>query len=131
MFIMHRYGIEFIASTRVIIVNEAYIHYKLFYLYFFRIRWGKDLNGKFYFCLRGFTLLHYCDNLRQSLINSNLETWHIFLIFNEIHTINSCIRLSSFFSFLLFCYLHECYSWTVNVTFWLLWCSVYYIILYH
>lgn len=120
---MHRYGIEFIASTRVFNLNEAYIHCKLFIYTFFRIRWGKDFNGKFYCCLHGFTLLHYYVNLRQSLIYFNLETsWHL-LILNEIHIIGLCIQLL-FFS-------RECYSLTVNVTFSLLRCSVHYIILYH
>lgn len=83
---------------------------------FFRTRWGKDLNGKFYCCLHGFTLLHYSVNLRQSLITSNLETLVHLLIFYEIHTIGFCIQLIWFFFFAwMLQFYSKCYFFTFSV----------------
>lgn len=51
---------------------------------------------RLYCCLQGFTLLHCCVNLRLFLITFNLETLVHLLNFNEIDTIDLCMKLFFF-----------------------------------
>lgn len=82
----------------MLIVNEAYVHCTLIDVYFFS---GQVEVKTVVLLSSGFTLLHCCVNLRLFLIAFNLETLVHLLNFNEIDTIDLCMKL--FF----FCYLHD------------------------